>query len=83
MNKKRQEISESSRVYPPEKSFHTSQPSRLAAGLKKYGLVGGGILAAIMAALFVLAFQVALIVSGIMLVAAAVIAAYIYIVKKF
>jgi uncharacterized membrane protein len=79
---KRQEMSES-KVYLSEKSFHTSQPSRLSAGLKKYGLVGGGILAVIMAALFVLAFQVALIVSGVMLVAAAVIAAYIYLVKKF
>jgi hypothetical protein len=80
MNKKRQEMSEA-RGYP-SKSVHTGQPSRLLDGMKKYGLVGGGILAVIMAALFVLAFQVALIISGVMLVAAAVIAAYIYFVKK-
>jgi hypothetical protein len=72
----RQRISES-RGYSP------GQPSRLSDGLKKYGVVGGGILAVVMAVLFVLAFQVALIISGVMLVAAAVIAAYIYFIKKF
>jgi hypothetical protein len=71
---KRQEMSES--------RGYSGQSSRLLDGVKKYGLVGGGILAVIMAALFVLAFQVALIISGVMLVAAAVIAAYIYFVKK-
>jgi asparagine N-glycosylation enzyme membrane subunit Stt3 len=71
---KRQQMSES--------RGYSGQSSRLLDGVKKYGVVGGGILAVIMAALFVLAFQVALIISGVMLVAAAVIAAYIYFVKK-
>jgi uncharacterized membrane protein len=58
-------------------------PSRVSSAMKKYIAVGGGVLAVIMAALFVLAFNVALIISGVMLVAAAIIAAYIYFIRKF
>jgi hypothetical protein len=81
MKKIRHELSQSS-GYPSGKSLHTDRPSRLG-GIKKYGLVGGGILAVIVAALFVLTLKVALIITGALLVAAALIAAYIYFVRKF
>jgi hypothetical protein len=68
----------SSRGYPSDDSFRSGYPAKPWSPVKKYWVAGGVILALALAGLFMLAAKIALVLTGVLLAAAAVIGGYIY-----
>lgn len=72
--------------YPARGNYQTDYPARHDthwSPAKKYLVFGGATLAVIAGALFLLAFKIALVLTGLVLGAAALLGGYIYLRRKF